>query len=152
MRGAGSAHRRPAMAFGDLPNKLEAAAVALFAANSVSALTGFAGQSSEAHSRPALICKAEQGEEFPQGSGNFNLDLTLQVQSQADDTPIATHRDYFGQVVDIFTDSTVAAGLSGTSTNFFAMGVFNPRFRSEVQDRAFISELTITVYCCASDL
>lgn len=140
------------MSFGDLPNKLEAAAVALVAANPVGNLTAFAGQSSGTQSRPALICKVERGEEFPQGTGNFNLELTLQVQSQADDTGLDIHRGLFAWIVDLFTDSGVAATLSGLLPDFHVLGIFNPRFSEDVQDRAFSSELTLTAYCCASDL
>ena len=140
------------MAFGDLTNKLEAAAVALLTANPITGLTGFTGQSAATHSRPAMIAKAEQGDEFPQASGNFNMQLTLQVQSEADSTTLATHRGYFGGVVDLFTDSAIAANLSAQATDFFAMGVFNPRYSHDVKERAFISELMITVYCCGSDL
>jgi hypothetical protein len=139
------------VASGDLTNKLEAAALALLAANPISGLTGFTGQSAATQSRPALICRAEQGDELPQGTGNFNMQLTLQVQSSADDTQLASHRNFFASVVDLFTDSTVATGLSAL-TDFHAMGTFNPRFNEEIQDRAYVSELTITVYCCATDL
>ena len=139
------------MAAGDLTNKLEAAALALLAANPISGLTGFAGQSASTHSRPALICKAEQGDEFPQGSGNFNMQLTLQVQSSADDTTLAAHRNFFASVVDLFTDSTITTGLSAL-VDFHAIGTFNPRFNEEMQDRAYVSELAITVYCCGTDL
>ena len=140
------------MASGDLPNKLEAAAKALMAANPIGNLTPLAGQSSETQLMPAVILKAERGEEFPQGSGNFNMELTIQVESQADDIPLETHRGFFAWVVDLFTDSAIAANLSALAAEFHVLGVLNPKFAEDVQERAFSSELTLTAYCCASDL
>ena len=139
------------MAAGDLTNKLEAAALALLGANPITGLVGFSGQDASTHSRPALICKAEQGDEFPQGSGNFNMQLTLEVQTSADDNTLAEHRSFFASTVALFTDSTVASGLSGLA-DFHVIGVFNPRFSSDVQERAYISQLILTVYCCATDI
>jgi len=140
------------MAFGDLPNKLELAAVALLAANPIAGLVGFTGQSKAEQSRPALIAKAEQGEETPIGTGNFNMVLTLQIQTSSDDATLDQHRAYVAGAVDVFRDVDAAANLSAQQSDFTALGIHNVQYNHEVEDRAFLSELTLTVYCCASDI
>lgn len=140
------------MAFGDLTNKLEAAAAALLAANPVSGLTGLKGQSEDAKTRPSVIFSADNGEEFPQGSGNFNLQLTCRVESPPDDVSLATHRGFFAAIVDLLTDAAVATNLSEQVADFFVFGVKNPRFETNVQDRANHSVLALDVYCCATDI
>lgn len=140
------------MAFGDLANKLEAAALALLAANPVAGLTGYLGQSQVDLIRPSAIFKAEQGSETPQGSGNFNMELTSRVESSLDDTDLTTHRGYFAGLVDLFRDSDFAASLSAQLSDFHCLGVSNVRFNEQVQERACVSELIMTCYCCCADL
>ena len=140
------------MAFGDLANKLEAAAVALLAANAISGLAGYTGQFKGEYISPAAIFKAEQGTETPQGTGNFNMELTCQVKTSLDDIPIESHRGYFAGVVDLFRDSDFAASLSAQLADFFCLGTSNVRFNEQVQDRECVSELILTCYCCCADL
>lgn len=140
------------MAFGDLTNKLEAAAAALLAASLGSTLAVKTGQAEGKLTRPVAIVKAEQGDEFPQGTGNFKMQLTAQVQASADDTGLTAHRGFFAAVVDVLRDDEVAASLSAQQSDFHVLGVNNPRYNELEQDRAHVSELTLEVYCCASDL
>ena len=140
------------MAFGDLTNKLEEAANALLTANAISGLTGYTGQSSGTRTLPSVTFIAQTGEEFPQGSGNFKMQLNCKVESSGDASTLAAHRGYFAALVDLFTGSTVAASMSSGLADFHAIGINNPRFNEEVEDRHYVSELMLDVYCCAVDL
>ena len=141
------------MAFGDLTNKLELAAVALLAANPVAGVVGFTGQSGATQSRPAFVAIAEQGDEFPQGAGNFHMELRLRILSNADDVTLAQHRANVASIADVFRDTDTAANLSAQQSDFTAFGIQNVRYAgNEESERQFISELMLTVYCCASDI
>jgi hypothetical protein len=138
--------------YNDITNRLEAAALAVHTANPVSGLTATTGQSGSTRTLPSVVFYAEQGEEFPQSSGNYKMQLTCRVESSADQTSLSTHRGYFAAIADMFTDSAIATTLSSSLSDFQAIGVNNPRFRHTVEDRANVSELTLEVYCCAADL
>lgn len=140
------------MPFNDLTNKLEEAANAVLTAAPISGLTGYTGQSSATRAHPSVVFMAQSGEEFPQGSGNYRMALAARVESSGDVSTLAAHRGYFAGIVDLFTDSAIAATLSAALADFHAIGANNPKFSESIEDRAYVSELSLDVYCCAVEL
>jgi hypothetical protein len=55
-------------------------------------------------------------------------------------------------VFDVFLYDNIAATLSAASTDFFVIGVKNPRHSERTEARLHISELSLECYACATDL
>ena len=138
--------------YNDITNRLEAAALAVHTANPVSGLSATTGQSGDTRTLPSVVFIADQGEEFPIGSGNYKMQLTCRVESSPDVTALSVHRGYFAGIADMFSDSAIATTLSSAILDFHAMGVTQHRVAHRIEDRNNISEITVEVYSCAVDL
>ena len=84
----------------DLPQKLETAAKALI--DGAGLVTVFTGLCADEQVTPRAIVSAMTGREQPQGSGNFMVDLTVQVLSKADDSTIEEHRTLCISTIGLF--------------------------------------------------
>lgn len=137
--------------YNNLLTKLEAAAEAYYAATVTSPLTTFTGIEDATRTVPNVTFIATQGSEFPQGSGNFTVTLQMQVVTSIDETTIANHKTYVARAFDAFMMDDLSTQLSAQATDFFVLGVNNPRISERTEARLQISELELDCYACATD-
>ena len=129
----------------DLPQKLETAAKALI--DGAGLITVFTGLSADEQVTPRAIVSAMTGREQPQGSGNFMVDLTVQVLSKADDSTIEEHRALCVSTIGLFMQSDVASQLSSIVPDFHVFGFTNRTHREVIEDRAWVTEFSAEFYC-----
>lgn len=114
------------------------------------------GQGNDQLAMPHVVCMAEVGEEFPQDTGNFWTQSTIEVHSSADPkttTTLTAHRRRAAYVFDAFLNGTLAADLSSTGTDYHCFGIRNRRLGQErEEDRSWVSSISFDAYCCGSDM
>lgn len=129
----------------DLPQKLETAAKALIEVPGL--ITVFTGLCADEQVTPRAIVSAMTGREQPQGSGNFMVDLVVQVLSKADDSTIEEHRALCISTIGLFMQTDIAAQLSSIVPNFYVFGFTNRNHREAIEDRAWVTEFSAEFYC-----
>ncbi len=141
----------------DLPQKLEAAGRALIEAMGVSVgaapVLVFTGTDDSTKTLPHALVVAQNGPEFPQGSGNFTLQLSVELRLSADDTSVAQQRTAAGIVLGVFMSDDLATELGAATSDFGVFGISNRLAGgSRIEDRQWVSELSMDVYCCSQAL
>lgn len=136
----------------DLPQALESAAKTLIDAESLT-LTVFTGQSAETMVLPAALCHCSGGDEFPQDSGNYDLQLDVMVMSNADDSTLSQHRSLCNSVLAVFNDANTASNLSSQASDFHVIGVKSRSASStNREDDHWVTTMHFNAYCCLTDL
>jgi hypothetical protein len=135
----------------DLQSKLEASVKSLVDALGLGATVN-TGIDDDALTLPAVIIIAETGEEFPLNTGNYKMRTTIRCRSNADDTTLAAHRTFAATVFDSIKTDTLAADLSAAVPDFTAIGINEAVLTQTRQDRSWVSEMAVQVYCCAMSL
>lgn len=130
----------------DLAQKLEAAVKAIIDAEATGA-TCYAGLSDDEKTTPRITVVALNGPETPQGSGNFNLSLSVEVRSNATDKELSEHRTLCATVLGVMCEDDIATQLSGAETAFYAFGISNRNAQESVDAGAWVTTLTMDVYC-----
>lgn len=129
----------------DLAQKFEEAAKLLIEAQG--AITVFAGFDENDQVIPRCVIIARTGSEFPQGSGNFTLAVTVQVYSKADDSTVQEHRNLCQSVIGKFNEDDFASQLSSQVDNFHCFGFSNRSGLEQIEDRAWVTEFSFDAYC-----
>lgn len=126
--------------------------------NRMSGVSIYAGVDSQASERstlifPAVIAHAEGAEEYPLLSGQYIVDLVVEVLSSAEDTTAATHRERVAYVRDEFANDWVHNSLSGYLSDFTVVnrGVILQPSSKETQDRNWQTNIPMKIYCRPSD-
>lgn len=147
-----------------LPQKLEAAAKALIDAAAVSVpvrrngettdvpLVVFTGLSQEEVVVPAVTIAVLTGNEFPQDSGNFTLNVAVEIRSNADETDLAAHRQLCEDALEPVMQDDTAAQLSAEGEDLTVMGISNRQSRERVEERSWVTDLTFDAYSCGTAL
>lgn len=146
--------------YSNLASKLEQAAAVLAAASAGANATVFTGQSDLDKDAPCIICAADQetAEEDPPFTGNFWIDLEIQVKGiaaiDADGlAPKAAYDTLVATTFDTFSATALLANLNGAGIADFTCQGFVPKgpgFRTE--EDAWVNTLSFRIYCCASTL
>jgi hypothetical protein len=110
-------------------------------------ITVFTGLSADEQVMPRAIVSAMTGREQPQGSGNFMVDLAVQVLSKADDSTIEEHRTLCISTIGLLVQDDVAAQLSSIVPDFHVFGFTNRTHREVIEDRAWVTEFSAEFYC-----
>lgn len=147
-----------------LPQKLEAACAALVLSEGISvpvrrqeqttevALQVFTGLEDEEKAVPALTVAVLSGQEFPQSSGNFTLNVAVEVRSNAEETDLTAHRQLCEDALeplmkdDTETQLNTQAAIAGDAMG--VMGISNRSCRERVEEKSWVTELTFDAYCC----
>lgn len=130
----------------DIPQKLEAATKAILDAEETVAQC-YTGLSSDEKIMPRVIITAQSGDEMPQGSGNFKLQLSVSILSNADETTIEEHRTLCASILGVMMEDDIASQLSSAVSDFHCFGFSNRGCREQVEDRAWVTEFTSDFYC-----
>lgn len=130
----------------DLAQKLETAVKAIIDAEATG-VTCYTGLTAEEKTTPRITVVALNGPETPQGSGNFNLNLSVEVRSNATDKTLAEHRTLCATVLGVMSEDDIADQLSGAEDAFHAFGFSNRQAQEAVDDGAWVTTLSADVYC-----
>jgi hypothetical protein len=147
-----------------LPQKLEAAAAAIVQALGVSVdvrttdettstpLNIQTGLSDEDKATPSITFSAMNGQEFPQGSGNFTLTLTVDIKTSADATTLEAHRVLCEEALEPLMSDDTEAQLTAAEPDFGCMGISNRQCNERIEDRSWITTLQFDAYCMGTAL
>lgn len=135
----------------DLQSKLEAAVKAIIDAEA-SGVTCLTGMTAENKVTPSITVTAASGPETPQNSGNFNLQLGIEVRSNATDRPLIEHRALCAAILGVMSEDDLATQLSTAEAEFHAFGISNRAASETVEEGAWATTLTMDVYCAAISL
>lgn len=138
----------------DLANNLEAALKYRVEEGNGSAhtLNIYTGQGDYDKTNPSLVVIAENGNEYPQGSGNFTVSVQCELRSTAETQGLPAWKTLCVDIFAILMNDTLAAQLSGEATNLFVLGITNRNLRSTIDENQWLSVLSFDAYCCRSDL
>lgn len=158
--------------YNDLPEKAEAAIVAVI----IAAQTGvpddqvFGSFTDDAKTKgeSSIHVESHGGTEDGVGSGNERLTFAVKLKSNADrrqddsteaeeetGTPLARHRLRAAKVFDVLKQSSTALAqqLSDAVPDFYVFDSIEVRRGpSRIENRKFVSEMTIELSCAPSDL
>lgn len=100
---------------------------------------------------PRIECQAEQGEEYPQFTGNFWLDSVIRILSDADDG-ITNHESRAAYIFDAFLTDGLPASLTGKVSDYSCQAVMDRKCSTaKKEDRHLITEISFRALCCAID-
>lgn len=100
---------------------------------------------------PAVIANADSSDEKIFKTGQYAVDLIMEVISSADDTTAAKHRERVAWVRDQFSNTWVGASLSTYVTDFTAVGVVLQKASQATADKHWITKIPMIVHCRPSD-
>lgn len=104
--------------------------------------------------KPRIECHAEEGPEDPVESGNFWLDCTIAVISDAN-LALSVHRSRCKYVFDAFAVDfdTLRTALSGYVSDFTVIGVRNRTKENQIKEGVAVkTAIRMELLCCPSDL
>ena len=145
----------PTTYYNSLLQKLERAAQAYYDNYSDAPLESYVGLNDVQFSVPSVTFIGQQGQETPQGSGNFMCQLVIRVASSVDETSATQHGTHVGEVFDMFLRDDIATklgGAEGGQSNFHVLGTLNPRVSERTEERLQVSELELECYAASSDM
>lgn len=140
------------MGFSNYETKLEQAAKEVIDgfATGYTSLTGI-----DAATKPNsyILLLGEKGSEAPLNSGNYHGKLTVEVRDTADTVAEAVHRARAGSVFDAFLEDALATMLSDAVDDFTILLITSrDGSATRVEDRHWVSSISIGVYGCCSDV
>lgn len=111
---------------------------------------------------PKVLCKAEQGGEDIEGTGNYWLTLTASVVSESDPDSetgevsadkLAQHNSRCAYVFDALKTDTIVADMTSNGTDFTCQGVRSWSFGNPYADSStVVTDISFEALCCSSDL
>lgn len=115
------------------------------------ALNTYTGQGDFEKAAPYLVIRAQEGEELPLGSGNWNVrvDCTLEWPAETKDLP--GFRQLSSDVFGLLMNSDLASQLTNAE-NLTVLGVHSRRTETSTDGSLWSSTLTFTCYCFLNDL
>lgn len=118
------------------------------------------GNTSNNRQIPCVICFAENIEEYPPRSGNFNLSLHFRLVASKDDLTATEFDALYSEVFDaintdtVLDDITAAATASTPVIAFRAFGFWGDVQQSNVtvENRNRVVEMVLPINCCAKTI
>jgi len=130
----------------DLPQKLEEAVKVIIDAEATG-VTCYTGITAEEKTTPRITVTGQGGQETPQASGNFTVPLSIEVRSNANDKTLAEHRALCTTVLGVMSEDDIATQMSAATSGFHAFGFSNRNFSERVDEKSWVTEMTMDVYC-----
>ena len=96
---------------------------------------------------PWIVVAAQGAEETIFGTGQYAVNLEIELRNNMDDTTAAAHRAKMGAIRDEFANSWVGASLSAGVSQFTAVGIVKGTSKMTVEDREFVSVFPLTLHC-----
>lgn len=112
-----------------------------------------AGVDDDSYQLPNVICSAEVGEEYPLTSGNFWIVLRVTVNSHIADNYLNDHKEDYQIVADKFFEDDIAAQLSNTSVEEFAVQHIRGRAQGRtIKEQARSDYIELDLNACSTDI
>lgn len=109
------------------------------------------GITSEDIGLPVVVCQCLRAQAAVPFEGNWSAALRIEVRSNADDDPDgAKHHENAGELFAKFMTATAAVDMSGLA-GFTAQFVLPVEQGWDLNDRSWVSFLSLQVECCGSD-
>ena len=139
-----------------LNDKIEEALASLVSAAVGDLASVVTGKASGTKALPVVICAANgSGEDDPPGSGNFWVDVAVQVKTSASDSETA--KEDSQAIIDAVASVVEAEGLPDQITNSgLGVTVLSPQVKytapesGQDEEGAWIDSITIGFYACES--
>jgi len=97
---------------------------------------------------PNVVCLATGAEEHIYASGNYVVDLSVEIQSSIADSTPSQHSARVAAVRDEFMNDWVGASLSNQGvTDFSAVGVVTQRESRQINDDHWTTIIPMNIYC-----
>lgn len=109
------------------------------------------GVDDDAYALPNVICGAEEGEEFPLGSGNFWLKLRVTLNTDVKEKRIK-HLADFKTLHDAFFSSDLETQLSTVIGHFAVQGIRERRQGRQIKDKAHSHWIELDCLACSTAL
>jgi len=100
---------------------------------------------------PCVVAFSEGCEEYPPISGQYTVDMKVEVMSNANDSTAATHRERVAWIRDEFANTWISISLSQSISDFTAAGVVLQPSTQEFQDTNWVTNIPMKIYCRPSD-
>lgn len=119
------------------------------------------GEEPDARQTPCAIIYARAAPERIKGRGVYDVELVIDVISQADERDPSLHRARAGAVVAILNDirgvctalnRPQVGGDARTQKDFNCFNYFLINFEPEVEDRKYTARITLQVTCQGMDI
>lgn len=101
---------------------------------------------------PWAVCIASDGERYVFPTENYNVKVTLELCSSADDFTEAQHRTFVDEVLDDLETTTIASDLTGSLTGFTVFLIVPEDITTEIEERRWCSRRTYMLYCTGQDI
>lgn len=138
-------------------NQLEAALKSLLGTAGISVVN--TGQSAEDRDAASYVVTCEQGDEFPQDTGNYRVKASVELKTPGDKdnagtSPLAGHKTAFDALRDALDTDDLPSRLSGASTGLyvFTNSITGRSVTSGVDGRLFVSKWEFECVACEADL
>lgn len=138
----------------ELCEKLEEAMQSVVTGLALSGVASLTGSDDATKTSPNVICRANVSEpDGPAFSGNYTLSAEAEVNSQAGDDSLATHRTRVAAVFDAFQDDGLIGTLSAAVSDFTVQGIVNQGYdKGQQEDTQWSDRILLDVYCCGTDI
>jgi hypothetical protein len=100
---------------------------------------------------PCVVANATGSEETIFQSGQYAVEMTVEVISSADDTTAAKHRERVAYIRDEFANDWAALSLSSQVSDFMAAAVVLQKTEQDVDERRWVTSIGMLIHCRPSD-
>lgn len=145
--------------YGDIENKVEQAIVRHLngIASNIAGVTIHPSVDTSSLALPHVVAQTLSAEEYPKFSGNYTVEVEVQISSSANDNTAAQHNSRVARIRDEFTNDWVGASMSAHVADFAVHGepgnwgvIVGSGDRTQ-EDKRFIHRLPLTIFCRPSD-
>jgi len=111
------------------------------------------GLDNDIQTLPILKIHSSRGEEKPVGSGNYMVTVTMDLQTNADDTTEEQHENLCEMLFNMISTDDIGAQISNQDEDLTVYDpTINRRISSRVTDDSWISSLEFECYACRTRL
>jgi hypothetical protein len=96
---------------------------------------------------PWIVVAATGSEETVYNTGQYAVELELELRTNMDDTTGDQHRAKFGRIRDELANDWVGASLSAGVSLFSCVGVVRGGYKMAVEDREMVTTHQLTLHC-----
>jgi len=141
--------------YSDIETKAELAVVRHLngIASLISGVTIHPGVDPSNLNMPCIVANCLGAEEYPKFTGNYKVELQVEIMSQADDTTAAVHRSRVARVRDEFANDWVGASLNTHVTDFTVAGgkstwgVIMGQSESSLDESHWVTRIPFEIFC-----
>ena len=103
---------------------------------------------------PCVVCFCAAAQEYPMGTGNYNVTLAFRVEASGDDTTAEEFAAIYDEVWAVVNTDTIITDLNSIGSNFTVFGLTGGVEQSTqtIEERIRIKAMTLPLNCCPRDV